>query len=192
MKICVEIKTVSDRREGSFVVLGDILQSPDATPRLLPIIISRTDAAIIMRSRYAADAQCASMPTFLVDALHKFGICVTEVYVYACDCGIYKTKVTLQMAERREEVSARISDALALAACSHAPIYVESALFDRVKVVDLSKESDKIHTPSDTDLSLMSEQQLKNLMQDAVDREAYEQAQRIKEELDRRRGQGKS
>lgn len=134
----------------------------------------------------------------LFSSLSKaFGIELHEVFIYHYEAGIFSTEMVFDNGEREVHIDARASDAIALAMRMHAPIFTTHAILECAGITpdpDISSvESDDPTTAprSKHPIESYSTEELKRCMQQAIDKEAYEQAARIQQEL-RRRAEGAS
>lgn len=122
--------------------------------------------------------------------------------------GVYRGCIMLGKEENEEEenrklIDSRSSDAVALALRFDAPIYIERSLLDRIGVranelpgenenPDSRKISEEIifdevfSSPDTSDLTRLNLEQLRDVQKKAIEEENYEEAARIKEEIDRR------
>ena len=86
------------------------------------------------------------------------------------------------------EVDSRPSDAIALALRFDAPIYVEEKVMDEAGVI-IPEESAEEHIPTqeeeEIDLELTPLETLQKQLKRAVEEERYEEAARIRDEIDR-------
>jgi len=188
----------SQTQSGAYaLVLGESSGS-----RRLPIIIGGFEAQAI-----AIELEKMSPSRPLTHDLFKsfaqtFEINVTEVLIYNLVEGIFYAKLICTDGTREVEIDARTSDAIALAVRFNCEIYtyefiLKSAgivLDDDIEVSSITepasnvtevKESSKI---SDSDeYKGKSSEELKNMLQTAVDEEKYEMASKIQDELNRRK-----
>ena len=116
--------------------------------------------------------------------------------------GVFAADLTLQNEETIRTVDARSSDAVALAIRVGAPIYTTSEVLDEASYLPEEKQTEERTRPSSTPsrrrpgntpppapekLSDMPDSMLAQLMQKAVEEENYEEAAKIKSEIERRK-----
>ena len=188
----------SQTQSGAYaLVLGESSGS-----RRLPIIIGGFEAQAI-----AIELEKMSPSRPLTHDLFKsfaqtFEINVTEVLIYNLVEGIFYAKLICTDGTREVEIDARTSDAIALAVRFNCEIYtyefiLKSAgivLDDDIEVSSISeptsnvtevKESSK---GSDSDeYKGKSSEELKSMLQTALDEEKYEMASKIRDELNQRK-----
>ncbi len=188
----------SQTQSGAYaLVLGESSGS-----RRLPIIIGGFEAQAI-----AIELEKMSPSRPLTHDLFKsfaqtFDITVTEVLIYNLVEGIFYAKLICSDGAREVEIDARTSDAIALAVRFNCEIYtyefiLKSAgivLDDDIEVSSITeptsnvtevKESSKL---SDSDeYKGKSSEELKSMLQTALDEEKYEMASKIRDELNQRK-----
>ena len=125
---------------------------------------------------------------------------MTEVLIYNMVEGIFYAKLICSDGVREEEVDARPSDGVALAYRFNAPIRCYDSVLDAagIRTEDLERDDDEFegedeeeaprtqvaHVGSD-DRSL---EELEEELQNAIEREDYERASRLRDEIERRKG----
>lgn len=189
----------SQTQSGAYaLVLGESSGS-----RRLPIIIGGFEAQAI-----AIELEKMSPSRPLTHDLFKsfaqtFDITVTEVLIYNLVEGIFYAKLICTDGSREVEIDARTSDAIALAVRFNCEIYtyefiLKSAgivLDDDIEVSSLNepssatsetKESSKSSGDAD-EYKGKSSEELKNMLQTALDEEKYEMASKIRDELNQRK-----
>ncbi len=187
----------SQTQSGAYaLVLGEASGS-----RRLPIIIGGFEAQAI-----AIELEKMSPSRPLTHDLFKsfaqtFDISVNEVLIYNLVEGIFYAKLLCSDGTREVEIDARTSDAIALAVRFNCEIYtyefiLKSAgivLDDDVEVSSItesaaSNEVKETVKPGDSDeYKGKSSEELKNMLQTALDEEQYEMASKIRDELNQRK-----
>jgi len=187
----------SQTQSGAYaLVLGESLGS-----RRLPIIIGGFEAQAI-----AIELEKMSPSRPLTHDLFKafaktFEITVTEVLIYNLVEGIFYAKLICTDGTREVEIDARTSDAIALAVRFNCEIYtfefiLKSAgivLDDESEPSAAADESAAASEPTDTAASATDEykskssEELKNMLQTALEEEKYEMASKIRDELNHRK-----
>jgi hypothetical protein len=168
--------------------------------RRLPIIIGGFEAqAIAIELEKMAPTRPLTHDLFKSFA-ESFSISVTEVIIYNLVEGIFHAKIVCQQNGANDvEVDARTSDAIAIAVRFNCPIYTyEFILSSSGIIVDdaegeegekVVKEESTVEqtTSSGNELSSLSKDELKQMLKNAIDEEAYEKAGRIRDELEKRK-----
>ena len=120
-----------DMQSNTPVVL---LQELDGE-RSLPIFIGAPEATAIAFALQGVEVQRPMTHDLLKDLLDVLGVNVERVVVTEVRDATYYAEIHLEMAGRSLELSSRPSDAIALAARTHTPLYVEDDLMESAGVV---------------------------------------------------------
>lgn len=186
----------SQTQSGAYaLVLGE-----SAGTRRLPIIIGGFEAQAI-----AIELEKMTPSRPLTHDLFKtfcetFDINVNEVLIYNLVEGIFYAKLICNDGTKDIEIDARTSDAIALAVRFNCPIYTYEFILKSAGIV-LDDENTGISSNIEADtevkeneevvkegsLQSKSTEELKNLLQTALDEEQYETASRIRDELNNRK-----
>lgn len=126
-----------------------------------------------------------------------------EINIYKLVEGVFHSRLTMKSGEKEFIVDARTSDAVALALRFDAPIYTSQEIIDKAGlIINLEDEKEKAEednqSPEESkyqpgkentqeNLSEKAEEELNNMLQKAVENEAYEEAARIRNEIERRK-----
>jgi uncharacterized protein len=185
----------SQTQSGAYaLVLGESSGS-----RRLPIIIGGFEAQAI-----AIELEKMSPSRPLTHDLFKsfaqtFDISVNEVLIYNLVEGIFYAKLLCTDGTQEVEIDARTSDAIALAVRFNCEIYTYEFILKSAGIV---LDDDAEVTIADTNLSdageinkvldsdeykAKSSEELKNMLQTALDEEKYEMASKIRDELNQRK-----
>jgi bifunctional DNase/RNase len=198
-KIKLEISglSYSQTQSGAYaLVLGE-----SGGKRRLPIIIGGFEAqAIAIELEKMAPTRPLTHDLFKAFA-ESFSITVKEVIIYNLVEGIFYAKLVCQQDGANDvEVDARTSDAIALAVRFKSPIYTYEFILSSAgiliddetgtledAIISSSTGVSNVSAPDTGDeLSRKSKEELKELLKDAIEDEAYERAGKIRDELDRR------
>ena len=188
-------------------VYAVILQQSGGTRRI-PIIIGYPEAQAIECKLQDVVTPRPLTHDLMANALSAFGIRLEEVNIRKLPSGIFAASLLLTDGESTQTIDSRSSDAIALAIRVGAPIYttpqgLEEAGFEpgeRQRKESLAEtKQPRITTkaapqaPSSIrgDLSRKSLEELNRDMQAAAENEDYEEAARIKAEIDSRTDQEK-
>ncbi|MBX3165039.1 MAG: bifunctional nuclease family protein [Bacteroidetes bacterium] len=191
----------SQTQSGAYaLVLGESSGS-----RRLPIIIGGFEAqAIAIELEKMSPSRPLTHDLFKTFAL-TFHINVTEVLIYNLVEGIFYAKLICHDGTRDVEIDARTSDAIALAVRFGCDIYTYEFILKNAGIV-LDDESEAAKAVADitkaanqepatetsgaselTELKSKSSEELKNMLQTALDEEKYETASKIRDELNQRK-----
>jgi bifunctional DNase/RNase len=211
-KIKLEIigLSFSQTQTGAYaLILGE-----ENGQRRLPIIIGGFEAqAIAVELEHMQPTRPLTHDLFRNFAI-EFNISIDEVIVYNLKEGIFFSKlVCSNEAGEVREIDARTSDAIAMAVRFNCPIYTDESILSQAGMIldeneegeagegekpalpEATSDTAKSKTParivsgrSESDLSTLSEEELKNSLVRAIDDEDYEAASRFRDELNRRKG----
>lgn len=185
----------SQTQSGAYaLVLGE-----SAGTRRLPIIIGGFEAQAI-----AIELEKMTPSRPLTHDLFKafcetFDITVSEILIYNLVEGIFYAKLICNDGTKDVEIDARTSDAIALAVRFNCPIYTyefilksagivlddETAAMTETMTAETSIKDES--TGADDQYKNKSTEELKNMLQSALDSEQYELASRIRDELNTRK-----
>lgn len=183
----------SQTQSGAYaLVLGE-----SAGSRRLPIIIGGFEAQAI-----AIELEKMTPTRPLTHDLFKsfsetFSIEVTEILIYNLVEGIFYAKLVCTDGTKEVEIDARTSDAIALAVRFNCPIYTYEFILKSAGIV-LDDESLPSNEPAMVSLAEVennpegeyqskSTEELKSLLQKALDDEQYELASKIRDEINTRK-----
>ena len=182
----------SQTQSGAYaLVLGESTGS-----RRLPIIIGGFEAQAI-----AIELEKMTPTRPLTHDLFKafsetFSIEVTEILIYNLVEGIFYAKLICTDGTRDVEIDARTSDAIALAVRFNCPIYTYEFILksagivlddDSIPATESPMATVEDMTTPESEYKSKSSEELKNLLQNALDEEQYELASKIRDELNTRK-----
>lgn len=171
------------------------------TNRRIPIIIGFPEAQAIECKLQDIKTPRPLTHDIMIGALNDFGIHLDHVLIKRLPNGVFSADLHLTDGITEKVIDSRSSDAIALAIRANAPIYttadvIREASFDPAE----KRESGKFRQPTPSvevkvapvskGLEAMSLEQLEKAMEKASEREDYEEAARIKEEIDKRQKLG--
>jgi len=184
----------SQTQSGAYaLVLGE-----SAGTRRLPIIIGGFEAqAIAIELEKMTPSRPLTHDLFKTFA-ETFDVQVNEVLIYNLVEGIFYAKLICNDGTKDVEIDARTSDAIALAVRFACPIYTYEFILKSAGIVlddenagiagNIEAEVTQKEVSGDTDdLKSKSTEELKNLLQTALDDEQYETASKIRDELNVRK-----
>jgi bifunctional DNase/RNase len=192
MRIQLDIAAVSPGVTGDTSYIVVLRES--GGERNLPIIIGQAEAgAIIMHMRGNRPARPMSHD-LMASIISETGLHVEYVCIRSVEDGVYKSDVSIRNGSERAKVDARTSDALALAVRVGCPVYVESDVLEENAVYEEETEEyeereerpeEKPAQPARGNKPPHSKppKSLQERLQDAIDREDYEEAARLRDEI---------
>ena len=164
--------------------------------RRLPIIIGGVEAqAIAIQVENIRPARPLTHDLFK-SFCDELGIQVVEVVINDLVEGIFHAKLVLDQQGKTVEIDARSSDAIALALRFACPIhtyeFILAAAGLKMEDGDEEHEDTGSHAPeteeAKTNIRTASPEDLRRLLEDAIDAEDYEGASKLRDELKRREG----
>ncbi len=197
-KIKLEIQGLaySQTQSGAYtLILGE-----EKGKRRLPIVIGAFEAQAIAIELESMTPTRPLTHDLFKNMAHSFEIQVEEVLIYNLLEGIFYAKLICNNGEKKEEIDARTSDAIALAVRFNCPIYTYEFILAQSGIVqDDAAIGEGLQEPaeqqvpssatklSESELGTTSTEDLKDLLKRAIDEEAYERAGRIRDELNKRK-----
>lgn len=185
----------SQTQSGAYaLVLGE-----STGTRRLPIIIGGFEAqAIAIELEKMTPSRPLTHDLFKSFA-ETFDISISEVLIYNLVEGIFYAKLICNDGTKDVEIDARTSDAIALAVRFNCPIFTYEFILKSAGIV-LDDETAAItgevaeaevkeggETRKEDEYKNKSTEELKSLLQTALDEEQYEVASRIRDELNNRK-----
>lgn len=185
----------SQTQSGAYaLVLGESTGS-----RRLPIIIGGFEAQAI-----AIELEKMTPTRPLTHDLFKtfcetFSIDITEILIYNLVEGIFYAKLICTDGAKEVEIDARTSDAIALAVRFNCPIYTYEFILKSSGIVlddealpsaenpELASTTGEESENPEGEYKAKSTEELKNLLQNALDDEQYELASKIRDEINNRK-----
>ncbi len=197
-KIKLEIQGLaySQTQSGAYtLILGE-----EKGKRRLPIVIGAFEAQAIAIELESMTPTRPLTHDLFKNMAHSFEIQVEEVLIYNLLEGIFYAKLVCNNGEKKEEIDARTSDAIALAVRFNCPIFTYEFILAQSGIVQDDAAigeglQDQMDQPapssatklSESELGTTSTEDLKDLLKRAIDEEAYERAGRIRDELNKRK-----
>lgn len=187
-----------------------LILAEDRGPRRIPIIIGAAEAQSIAVALEAIHTPRPLTHDLFVSFAHAFGVKLKEVYIYKFEDGIFSSELTFSDGNRTVQIDARTSDAIAIAIRTHTPIFTSTDIIERTGFIieeeELRRSDDEFIDDDDIedDSMMQSErddyhaepnperftiEELERTLTELIDKEDYEEAARISEILNRKKGQ---
>ncbi|MEZ5083197.1 MAG: DUF151 domain-containing protein [Bacteroidales bacterium] len=194
-KIKLEIigMSYSQSQSGAYaLILGE-----SKGKRRLPIIIGGFEAQAI-----AIELEKMKPSRPLTHDLFKrfadtFGVTVQEVVINKFIEGVFHAELVCLDGRKEYRIDARTSDAVALALRFHCPIYTIEKIMGAAGIIVDDKKTkkpkeeikveNKTGIESDNPYATYTKSELKEMLQKAVEKEEYEEASRIRDEMNKRK-----
>jgi len=169
--------------------------------RRLPIIIGGFEAqAIAIELEKMKPSRPLTHDLFKSFAA-SFKITVNEVIIDKFIEGVFYAKLLCNDGQGQKEIDSRTSDAVAIAIRFSCPIYTNESILSAAGIImDEEKEEkakkaakEKLENidESDNELATYSLNELDEMLMQAIDKEEYEKASRIRDEINKRGETGK-
>jgi hypothetical protein len=165
--------------------------------RRLPIVIGGVEAqAIAIELEKMTPSRPLTHDLFRSLA-HGFDIDIEEVLIYNLVEGIFFAKLIARMGGRTAEIDARTSDAVAIAVRFNCPVFCEEFILDQAGVnAEEAAQGDDISDIDEQVEEMLKEEEPTSLSIDelqkqlniALEQEEYEKASRIRDEINKRKG----
>lgn len=192
LKLDIVGLSYSQTQSGAYaLVLGETKGK-----RRLPIIIGGFEAqAIAIELEKMTPSRPLTHDLFKTFA-ETFKITVKEVIIYNLVEGIFFAKLICNDGEKDTEIDARTSDAIALAVRFGCPIYTYEFILSSAGIVldeetaattEKKGEPDLVNVEGKSDFSKKSTEELKEMLDRALAKEQYEEASKIRDELNKRK-----
>jgi len=173
--------------------------------RRIPIIVGGFEAQAIAIQLEGLKPPRPLTHDLFLNFAHTFNIDLLEVTVYKLEEGVFYSKLTCDDGQRIIEIDARTSDAIALAIRFKCPIYTTEEILRKAGIIlEFEKEAavqpgndpmpqpGKIHIQDNSfieELKKNNLQELKDMLNDAINEENYEKASKIRDEINRRKNE---
>jgi len=192
LKLDIVGLSYSQTQSGAYaLVLGE-----SKGKRRLPIIIGGFEAqAIAIELEKMTPSRPLTHDLFKTFA-ETFKIAVKEVIIYNLVEGIFFAKLVCNDQEKDTEIDARTSDAIALAVRFGCPIYTYEFILSSAGIVlddevgaatEKKGEADLVNIETKADFTKQSTEELMEMLDRAIEREQYEEASKIRDELNKRK-----
>jgi len=196
-KIELEVIAIShslSQAHSYAVVLGEVVG-----PRRLPIVIGAFEAQSIALAHEKMTPTRPLTHDLMKNLCVAMGIEITEIVINNLEDGIFYAQLICKYGEEELEIDSRTSDALALALRFECPIFTYDFILDQAGVEmeesdefvekKPKKQSSKTTAKASKkeNLSDYTSRELEELLKAALDKEEYERASTIRDEISNRK-----
>jgi len=172
MIVSVRVERVTlDTASNRFVV---ILRD-DAYKRWLPIVVGPAEAQAIALQMENVQPPRPMTHDLIKNILNELDIKITKVVVTKLQDNTYYAKIEMEKNNKKIEIDARPSDAIAIALRKDTSIFVEDEVLEKAAIQD-----EIIHSESNKKQEL---NELNKELQTAVKEERYEDAAKIRDKI---------
>lgn len=173
-------------------------------PRRIPVVIGAAEAQSIAIALEGIRTPRPLTHELFVSFAHAFGVKLKEVFIYRFEDGVFSSEITFSDGERTVVIDSRTSDAIAIAMRTRTPIYTTEEILQSTGFIiadeDISADAaeedsaeSQIEKPSDYHAEPKPEnftiEQLEQTLAELIDKEEYEEAERISAILQRKKGE---
>ncbi len=190
------ISIVPAHSHGAYTL---ILKESNGT-RSLPVLIGAYEAQAIAMELEGMKPSRPLTHDLFVTTLQSFRIEVKEVEITDLQEGIFFSKIICVQDGKESEIDSRTSDAIAIAAKFHCPIYCNSVVLDEAGYetedkfeADEEKPGRVVHeelipvSKSHSELGNISKEELESMLDEAIRDEDYAKAAKIRDEISKRK-----
>lgn len=166
--------------------------------RRLPIIIGSFEAQSIALEMEGIKPPRPLTHDLLKNLIDNLGATVTEIIIDELKENTFYAKIKIEVATLSNEIDSRPSDAIALAVRTGAPLYVAEDVMRTASFVPSSEEIDESeelpHTheseskPRKKSIPETKLAQLQDQLREAIEKEDYERAAKIRDEINKLSG----
>jgi len=161
--------------------------------RRIPIIIGSSEAqSIAVQLEKLVPLRPLTHDLF-VNFANEYEVRIKRVNIVKLEEGIFYSELVCERKGSKTIIDARTSDAVALALRFDCPIYTNESILDNAGIVldeDTKKSepySQKTENKEKRNLSTYTTEELENILQDAIEKEDYEIASKIRDEINKRK-----
>ncbi len=160
--------------------------------RRLPIIIGGFEAqAIAIELEKMKPTRPLTHDLFKNFASH-YDINITEVIINKFEEGIFYSKLLCEQGGKTSEIDSRTSDAVALAIRFSCPIYAYEDIIEEAGIImeDVAEDAESVVEETESIEESFDDyltDELKDMLKKAVNNEDYEEASKIRDEINRRK-----
>lgn len=173
---------------------GLVLAEEDGQRRLMVIVGTPEAQSIAFKLQNSAPPRPLTHDLFQI-LLSSFKITLLEIDIYKYENGVFFSQIVLKQGEETVIIESRTSDAVGIALRTKSPIYTTEAIMKELAVVlddNNATSDDSTDDERDNialDYSLLNEEELETLLEDAVKGEDYELASIIRDEIEKKKGE---
>ena len=178
----LSIATSFASRSGYNIILKEIGGS-----RKLQMIIGASEAQSIAVALQKVVTSRPMTHSFLQNILIEFGLTLKNVQIYRYEDGNYFAYTVLEDSFGNiKNIDCRPSDAICLALKMEKPILAFEELFEEQNMSYIEKAKASVVDEDYNNLSAIETSKLKHMLEDAINREKFEIAELIQQELNKR------
>ncbi len=163
--------------------------------RRLPIIIGSFEAQSIALELEGIKPPRPLTHDLLKNMIDHLGGTVTEIIIDELKENTFYAKVCIEVSSLNSEIDSRPSDAIALAVRTEAPLYVSEEVMNNAAFIPSSEDEEfseeSPSAPTEETKKPLKETKIGSLqdqLREAIEKEDYERAAKIRDEINKRKG----
>ena len=176
----------SNLQSNSFALILEV----ESTKQRIPIIIGPAEAQSIAIEMEGMATSRPLTHDLLKNILNTFEVKLIEVYINKFREGVFYSTLVLLNGDQQVEIYSRTSDAVALAVRMEAPIYANDLVIKETAMsadISIDEDTDDIFDDDIEEEDEMSIEELEALLQHLIEDENYEEASKIRDEINLRK-----
>jgi len=176
----------SNLQSSSFALILEV----ESTKQRIPIIIGPAEAQSIAIEMEGMATSRPLTHDLLKNILNTFEVKLIEVYINKFREGVFYSTLVLLNGDQQVEIDSRTSDAVALAVRMEAPIYANDLVIRETAMsadISIDEDTDDIFNDDIEEEDEMSIEELETLLQHLIEDENYEEASKIRDEINSRK-----
>jgi bifunctional DNase/RNase len=178
----------SQTRHGAYALILE----EESGNRRLPVIIGTSEAQSIAIQLEGLKPFRPLTHDLFVSMANSFHITVTEVNIVKLEEGIFYSEIICKRELAKIKIDSRTSDAISIALRFNAPIFVTEEIIEKAGILfnedigesDTENSEKKQKSDNFEDYSV---KELQKIMDEAVEKEDYETASKIRDEIKKRK-----
>jgi len=180
----------SQTQTGAYALILEV----NGSNRRIPIIIGAYEAQAIALQLEGLKPSRPLTHDLFKSFTNAFNISVLEVEINKFNEGVFYSRIVCFDGVHRVEIDSRTSDAVAIAVRFSCPIYCDDQVINQTAIVmeeedeevedDFFESDDADVKPKTAELTIS---ELEELLQKMIDEENYEEASRIRDEINQRK-----
>jgi len=189
IRLNIESLVYSQTESGAYVL---VLTEEDGA-RKLPIVIGASEAQAIAIALEGMKPPRPLTHDLLTSFASAFNISIDEVVITKLDEGIFYSELICDGLANRIKIDSRTSDAVALAIRFKCPIYADEEVLKQAGISSADydnpgtqSEAEFIPNTRHEELANKSVKELKEMLSEAINKEEYELASKIRDEINRK------
>lgn len=167
-----------------------LILSDESDAHRIPIVIGMPEAQSIAIQLEKIQPQRPLTHDLIKVLADAVGVVLKEVFIYRLEAGIFYSELFFDTGKSVIKLDSRTSDAISLALRYACPIYTTPEIIAKAGIVVVHEEGIaneptvvRVSRRSEDDISGYSEQELARMLNDAVEKEEYERASKLRDAI---------